>query len=549
MVEKPETAITATARLAHYPENFGAGAPVAVRRTRRPALVLSAEGPRRADLLAWAGAHRDKLAGLRLLAPPGVSTLLTEQVGLTSEPLRSGTMGPAATAGLAAAGVIDGVVAFSDPIELRPGDTTTRSLMRLAVFWDIPYAGNRATADIMLAKLLTDEAFGYTEAVGESTELTAGAGGARPAPPTGAVRLWHIRATVEDVPGRLAVLAASLARRAINILSVQVHLTADGPVDDLLVSASSVLSAHDLAAAVTDGGARAPRVSPADAHALVDPPTRALGLAARLLRSTDDLPEVLTTLLGGAEIAWRPEPPSGYADDPTQMWLPDPAGGGFLLSRPLAPFTPTESARASTMIEVAMTAALAAVRPEPEPDAVRLLLADGDEVVVRRAVPEDAEAVIALHARCSLTSRLRRYLAGTSVPPADVLARLLAPGAGHTLVVEDDRGQIVAMGNLMWTSADSGTAELALLVEDAWQGRRIGTALARKLARAAAANGVRTVQSLVHAANTPMTRIMSKIGHRLHREYDAGVLTLIATLEEPGRLPGAPLRGSLPRGA
>ena len=39
------------------------------------------------------------------------------------------------------------------PIELRPGDTTTRSLTRLAVFWDIPIAGNRATADLLLATI------------------------------------------------------------------------------------------------------------------------------------------------------------------------------------------------------------------------------------------------------------------------------------------------------------------------------------------------------------------------------------------------------------
>ena len=75
------------------------------------------------------------------------------------------------------------------------------------------------------------------------------------------MKLWNIRATVDDVPGRLAILAASLARRAINILSVQVHLTPDGPVDELLVAASPVLSAADLAAAVVDGGARTPRVT------------------------------------------------------------------------------------------------------------------------------------------------------------------------------------------------------------------------------------------------------------------------------------------------
>ena len=296
-------------RLAHYPQNFSIdgpdgvadrpwrradAAPVAATVTapaRPPALALTAEGPRRADLVAWAGAHKAVLSTMRLLAPPGIGALLAEHVGLSTEPLKSGTIGPAATAGLAAAGDIDAMIAFSDPIELRPGDTTTRSLTRLAVFWDIPIAGNRATADLLLATV-----------AGRPDPLPPG----RPREPTGrepargAVQLWTVRATVDDVPGRLAILAASLARRAINILSVQVHLTPEGPVDELLVAASPVLSAADLTAAVTDGGARSPRVAPADAHALVDAPTRALNLATRLVRTPEDLPTVLTSLLPGA---------------------------------------------------------------------------------------------------------------------------------------------------------------------------------------------------------------------------------------------------------
>src|SRR6185295_10867734 len=136
-------------RLAHDPVRFGA----TVRPDRVPALLMTAEGPRRADLLAWAGVHRERLARLRLFAPPGIASLLTERLGVRVEVVRPGTLGQGATAGLAAAGVLDGVVAFSDPLELRPGDTATRALVRLAVFWDIAIAGNRATADLLLTHL------------------------------------------------------------------------------------------------------------------------------------------------------------------------------------------------------------------------------------------------------------------------------------------------------------------------------------------------------------------------------------------------------------
>jgi len=312
-------------RLAHHieapggygqPQNEVAGAqtpriPVEsqVPATRRPALALTAEGPRRADLIAWASAHRERLRCMRLFAPAGIGALLSEHVGLSTEPLRSGTVGPAATAGLAAAGELDGMIAFTDPIELRPGDATTRSLTRLAVFWDIPIAGNRATADLLLATIGVERATDDT--VSELLPLKVDEGSFEPV--RGAVKLWNIRATVDDVPGRLAILAASLARRAINILSVQVHLTSDGPVDELLVAASPVLSEGDLTSAVVGGGGRAPRVTPADAHALVDGPTRALSLATRLLRTPDDLASVLSSLLPAAQLAWRADEPAGSA--------------------------------------------------------------------------------------------------------------------------------------------------------------------------------------------------------------------------------------------
>jgi methylglyoxal synthase/RimJ/RimL family protein N-acetyltransferase len=513
--------------------------------TRRPALALTAEGPRRADLIAWASAHYSTLASMRLLAPATIAALLAEHVGLSAEPLPSGTVGPSATTGLAAAGEIDAMIAFTDPVEVRAGDTTTRSLTRLAVFWDIPMAGNRATADLLLAQLVA----GRAEAI--APEITED----QPTEPVrGAVKLWNIRATLDDVPGRLAILAASLARRAINILAVQVYLTPDGPVDELLVAASPLLTVADLAAAVVDGGARAPRVTPADAHALVDGPTRALSLAARLLRNPDDLPAVLTSLFPGAEVTWRPEPPAGLVNDATdlarggdvtkpgspvpaaaQLWLNDPSGGGYLLSRPAAPFTPAERARAYAMVDIAVEAQ---VRPEaePAPESWQLVLPTGVAVTVRVATPEDLDAVVAMHHRCSMTSRLRRYLSSTRTPSTPTLARLLSPASGYSLVVEDYAGSVVALGSLIWPSGTgpSDAPELAILVEDAWQRRRLGTFLARRLLAHAAQLGVGRVRTVVHASNTAMVRIMSQLceepGHRLHREYDGGLLTLIVSL-------------------
>ena len=95
------------------------------------------------------------------------------------------------------------------------------------------------------------------------------------------------------------------------------------------------------------------------------------------------------------------------------------------------------------------------------------MLPDGVQLTVRVATPDDLDAVVELHQRCSLTSRLRRYLAGTRMPSTATLGRLLSPASGHALVVEDGAGRLIAMANLIWPSgaqpSGTGTPEIAIL--------------------------------------------------------------------------------------
>ncbi len=106
---------------------------------RPTTIALSAEGPRRSDLVDWATdpPRRPERHALARAGGDRRTDQPARRAGV-DRAFDTGTVGPLASAGLAAAGEIDAVVAFTDPIELRAGDTATRSLIRLAVFWESP---------------------------------------------------------------------------------------------------------------------------------------------------------------------------------------------------------------------------------------------------------------------------------------------------------------------------------------------------------------------------------------------------------------------------
>jgi RimJ/RimL family protein N-acetyltransferase len=320
--------------------------------------------------------------------------------------------------------------------------------------------------------------------------------------------LWRIRATVDDRPGYLSVLTASLALRSVNILAVQVHTTEAGAVDDFLVDAPDTMTEADLLAAVVRGRGRDAFVARAEAQGLADQPTRALALAGRLVHDPDALGEALVSLLDATDVHWRPEATSGYGFTGPGMTVADPAGGCFEVRRGAPAFTPAEYARAQALVEVSG----ALLRRQAEQ--ASLLLPDGAELLVRPATGDDAEGVRRLHERSSAASRQRRYLRGGQAPADARLRRLLEPAGGVTLLAvhHDARSgeeQVVAMATL---TAEGDLGEVALLVEDAWQRRGIGTVLLRRLIASAAGSGLAAVVAHTAADNLAMLRTLRRIG-------------------------------------
>lgn len=125
--------------------------------------------------------------------------------------------------------------------------------------------------------------------------------------------LWRMRTTVRDAPGSLAALCLVLARFRIDILTLQTHPLAEGTVDEFLLRAPASLPAQELTRQISAAGGTATWIERADAHDLVDTPTRVLSLATRTALDAAELPSPCASCSAGAPSTRCPPSPSPAA--------------------------------------------------------------------------------------------------------------------------------------------------------------------------------------------------------------------------------------------
>ncbi|MEV6940614.1 GNAT family N-acetyltransferase [Streptomyces sp. NPDC051172] len=345
--------------------------------------------------------------------------------------------------------------------------------------------------------------------------------------------LWRMRTTVKDEPGSLAALCTALAGRQVDILSLQTHPLAEGTVDEFLLRAPGGLMASELTKVVSLAGGTDTWIERADAHDLVDAPTRVLGLAARTALDAAELPLALRQLLGRCTIRQLPATPVGGGRGPggvpvegvledTVMRLRAPEGGVITVERPYLPFTPTEFARARALVELD-----ARLGPRVPHSQDVLTLPEGNEITVRRADTRDLDAAKAMHERCSARTLGMRYHG--PVGDADrYLSHLLSPRFGRTLAVQTASGRLVGLGHLLW---DGDETEVALLIEDKWQRRGVGAELLERLVAMAAEANCESVYAVTQASNTGMVAAMRGLGLPLDYQIEEGTLVITARLQ------------------
>jgi acyl-CoA synthetase (NDP forming)/GNAT superfamily N-acetyltransferase len=141
---------------------------------------------------------------------------------------------------------------------------------------------------------------------------------------------------------------------------------------------------------------------------------------------------------------------------------------------------------------------------------------DGRIVLVRPVRERDTQALTGLYSRASPRSRyLRFFTAGISIDHE--VQRLVIPSDDHVALVAEHDG--LAVGVASYEILSSTQAEIAILVDDAWQGDGIGSLLIEHLAAVARRSGIRELVGDVLASNVTMLRASASLAPGIARDH------------------------------
>ncbi len=159
-----------------------------------------------------------------------------------------------------------------------------------------------------------------------------------------------------------------------------------------------------------------------------------------------------------------------------------------------------------------------------------VVLENGAYLRIRPIRPDDEPRLVELYNRLSEHTAYQRFF---------TLMRRLPPMWFHSfanvdyrrrlaLVAERDTptgSDLVGVGRYE-PSDEEGVAEVALVVQDGWQGRGLGTMLLDDVLSAAQARGIRRFRAYVLAENERMLRLLATRSAILDRTIEDGVIAL-----------------------
>jgi GNAT superfamily N-acetyltransferase len=163
-----------------------------------------------------------------------------------------------------------------------------------------------------------------------------------------------------------------------------------------------------------------------------------------------------------------------------------------------------------------------------------------EEIRIRQAGSADQGALRDFLTGLSVRTRYLRFFTG-ALPTSPAMLRVLAGDRpGTDALVATRNGAVIGHAVATHTAGPGGaaTAEMGVVVADAWQGRGIGSGLVRALAARAAARGATTLVMDVLVENQQVLAMIASRWPAARHDRSAAQVTVHARLA-PGRTDAA----------
>lgn len=155
-------------------------------------------------------------------------------------------------------------------------------------------------------------------------------------------------------------------------------------------------------------------------------------------------------------------------------------------------------------------------------------LKDGGRVGLRSILPNDEAALTAFYDRLSPESAYQRFFALMARLPPN-WARFLANvdyEKRMAIVGVDPDERLIAVARYEY-DGKSKEAELAIVVEDRWQGKGLGTIMMTELLKYAEDHGIHRFRAYVLSDNHRMLDMFTRVTRVLERHTEQGVTSLL----------------------
>lgn len=151
-------------------------------------------------------------------------------------------------------------------------------------------------------------------------------------------------------------------------------------------------------------------------------------------------------------------------------------------------------------------------------------------VRIRPIRPDDEPLLVALFQRLSPRSVYRRFLSPRSSLPAawyHAFANVDYARRFALVAERDAPAGVELVGVARYEPTDApDTAEIAIVVDDAWQGRGLGRDLLERLLDEGEARGIRRFRADVLGENRPMLALLAQATHIESQRLSSGVIEI-----------------------